>query len=95
MGTSTFERRRIGYVNLDVSGPHLSRKRFSLISIVVAMFLVLALAGLVVLYVAFPHRGEQMPRTPWVGDAMRKGVEMLPTLDNQRERERERTTSDA
>jgi len=35
--------------------------------------------------VAFPHRGEDMPHTPWVGDAMRRGVQMLPTLDNQRE----------
>jgi hypothetical protein len=60
-----------------------------LLSIVVAMLVILVLAGTIVLYVAFPHRGEEMPHTPWVGDAMRKGVEMLPTLDNQRERERE------
>ena len=58
-----------------------------MISIVVAMLVIMILAGIVVLYVAFPHRGEEMPHTPWVGDAMRKGVEMLPTLDNQRERE--------
>lgn len=66
-----------------------------MISIVLAMLFVMALAGVVVLYVAFPHRGEEMPRTPWVGDAMRKGVERLPTLDNQREWEREREHSDA
>lgn len=58
-----------------------------MISIVLAMFVIMVLAGLVVLYVAFPHRGEDVPHTPWVGDAMRKGVEMLPTLDNQRARE--------
>lgn len=58
-----------------------------MLSIVVAMLLIMILAGTVVLYVAFPHRGEDVPHTPWVGDAMRKGVEMLPTLDNQRERE--------
>jgi hypothetical protein len=58
-----------------------------MLSIVVAMLLIMILAGAVVLYVAFPHRGEDVPHTPWVGDAMRKGVEMLPTLDNQRERE--------
>ena len=57
-----------------------------MISIVLAMFVIMVLAGLVVLYVAFPHRGEDVPHTPWVGDAMRKGVEMLPTLDNQRAR---------
>jgi hypothetical protein len=49
------------------------------------MLVILALAGLVVLYVAYPHRGEQVPNAPWVGDALRKGVEALPTLDNQRQ----------
>jgi len=42
---------------------------------------ILVLAGLVVLYVAFPHRGEDVPAVPWVGDAMRKGVSALPTID--------------
>ncbi len=56
-------------------------------SIVLTMLGIMLLAGVVVLYVAFPHRGEEMPRTPWVGDAMRKGVDMLPTLDNQREKQ--------
>jgi len=53
--------------------------------IVVPMLAIMLIAGVVVLYVAFPHRGEDMPHTPWVGDAMRRGVQMLPTLDNQRE----------
>jgi len=57
--------------------------------IVIAMLVIMLLAGIVVLYVAFPHRGEEMPHASWVGDAMRKGVARLPTLDNQRERERE------
>jgi hypothetical protein len=61
-----------------------------MISIVLAMLVIMMLAGIVVLYVAFPHRGEEMPHTPWVGDAMRKGVDRLPTLDNQRAREQER-----
>ncbi len=56
-------------------------------SIVLTMLGIMLLAGVVVLYVAFPHRGEEMPRTPWVGDAMRKGDYKLPTLDNQRERQ--------
>jgi hypothetical protein len=59
------------------------------ISIVLAMLAIMILAGVIVLYVAFPHRGEDVPRTPWVGDAMRKGVDRLPTLDNQRSWERE------
>ena len=61
-------------------------------SIVLSMLAILVLAGVVVLYVAFPHRGEDVPHTPWVGDALRKGVDRLPTLDNQREWERD--TSD-
>jgi hypothetical protein len=61
-----------------------------MISIVLAMLVIMMLAGIVVLYVAFPHRGEDMPHTPWVGDAMRKGVDRLPTLDNQRAWDQER-----
>jgi hypothetical protein len=49
---------------------------------VFAMLGILALAGIVVLYVAFPHRGEELPAAPWLGDVMRKGVESAPTLDN-------------
>ena len=61
-----------------------------MIPIVLAMLVIMMLAGIVVLYVAFPHRGEDMPHTPWVGDAMRKGVDRLPTLDNQRAWDQER-----
>lgn len=53
-----------------------------MISIVIAMVLIVALAGAIVVYVAYPHRGEDVPSAPWVGDAMRKGVDMLPTLDH-------------
>lgn len=53
--------------------------------ILFAMLVIMVLAAAVVLYVAYPHRGEEMPHAPWVGDAMQKGVNMLPTLDNQRE----------
>jgi hypothetical protein len=50
--------------------------------LVVAMLVVLVLAGLVVLYVAFPHRGEDVPLAGWLGRLLRKGVETAPTLDN-------------
>jgi hypothetical protein len=50
--------------------------------LVIAMLVILVLAGLVVLYVAFPHRGEDVPAVPWLGDVMRKGVDVAPTLDN-------------
>ena len=58
-----------------------------MLSIVLAMLAILVIAGAVVVYVAYPHRGEEVPHTPWVGEAMRKGVDALPTLDNQRARE--------
>jgi hypothetical protein len=51
--------------------------------ILLAMLGIVLLAGLVVLYVAYPHRGEAVPTAPWVGEAMRRGVELLPTLDNR------------
>ncbi|HET9500442.1 MAG TPA: hypothetical protein VFO98_09290 [Marmoricola sp.] len=49
----------------------------------VAMFFILLLAGVVAVYVAYPHRGQDVPHAPWLGEAMRKGVDALPTLDNQ------------
>jgi hypothetical protein len=54
-------------------------------TLVISMLVILVLAGLVVLYVAFPHRGEEVPAAPWLGDAMRKGVDSAPTLDNTAE----------
>jgi hypothetical protein len=50
--------------------------------LVVAMLVVLVLAGLVVVYVAFPHRGEDIPYFGWLGRLLRKGVDTAPTLDN-------------
>jgi hypothetical protein len=47
------------------------------------LLLSLVLAGAVALYVAYPRRGEEVPHVPWLGDAMKRGVESLPTLDNQ------------
>jgi hypothetical protein len=57
------------------------------LSIVLVMLVILAVAGAVVVYVAYPHRGEEVPHTPWVGEAMRRGVQALPTIDNQRDAE--------
>lgn len=51
-----------------------------MLPIVVVMMLILVLAGLVVLYVAYPHRGEQIPAAPWLGEAMTKAVEAAPLI---------------
>lgn len=60
-----------------------------MLSILLVMGGILVLAAAVVLYVAFPHRGEDVPHAPWLGNKMKRGVNALPTLDNQREREHE------
>jgi hypothetical protein len=55
------------------------------------MLLILVIAGAVVLYVAYPHRGEEVPGAPWIGDAMKRGVDTVgdlmerPVDDRQRE----------
>jgi hypothetical protein len=61
-----------------------------LLPILIAMTVIVVLAFLIVLYVAFPHRGEDLPAAPWVGDAMRRGVEALPTLDEAEDTVRRR-----
>ena len=49
--------------------------------VVISMLVILAIAGLVVLYVAYPHRGEEVPAAPWLGDAMSKAVDAAPVLE--------------
>jgi hypothetical protein len=57
---------------------------------VLTMLAIVVLAAAVVLYVAYPHRGQDVPSLPWVGDAMRRGVARLPTVDNLSGRHRPR-----
>ena len=59
-----------------------------MVLMLLAMLVIVLMAGLVVLYVAYPHRGEEVPNAPWVGDALRRGVARLPTLDNQSDEQR-------
>jgi hypothetical protein len=53
------------------------------VAIVVVMVLILVLAGLVAVFVAYPHRGERMPATPWLGDAMAKAADAAPVLEDE------------
>jgi hypothetical protein len=50
--------------------------------IAVAMLAILIVAGAVVAYVVFPHSGHKMPVVPWLGDAMGKAVDSLPTQES-------------
>lgn len=54
-------------------------------TIVVFLLLALVLAAAVMLYAAYPYRGEETPLTPRIGEAMRRGVESLPTLDREQQ----------
>ena len=53
-----------------------------MLSIVISMVVIVAIAALVVTFVAFPHRGEEVPGVPWLSDSMSRAVDVLPTLDN-------------
>ncbi|GGR61383.1 hypothetical protein GCM10010197_30600 [Nocardioides luteus] len=52
----------------------------TVVVIFVAMFLIVALAGLVIVYTVFPHRGQKMPYASRIGDAMERAVDTAPTL---------------
>jgi hypothetical protein len=49
--------------------------------IVVSMAVIVLVAGIVTAYVAFPHRGEDLPGVPWLGRLMRRGARSLPTVE--------------
>jgi hypothetical protein len=53
-------------------------------TIVVVLLLALALAAAIMFYVAYPYRGEETPLTPRLGEAIRRGVDSVPTLDGER-----------
>jgi hypothetical protein len=51
--------------------------------ILLAMLAIVVIAGTVMLYVAFPHRGQAVPRAPWLGQTLERGVRRLPTLGDR------------
>ncbi|MEV7428639.1 MULTISPECIES: hypothetical protein [unclassified Nocardioides] len=52
-----------------------------MLTISLVMLFIVLVAGLVVTYVAFPHRGQQVPQAPWLGEAMERVAERAPVLD--------------
>ena len=66
-----------------------------MLSIVISMVVIVVLAGLVVTFVAFPHRGEEVPGASWLGDSMTKAVDVLPTLDNTADDDGDQDVSEA
>jgi hypothetical protein len=59
---------------------HLGKDPHSMLVIALLMLLILVIAGVVVMYVAYPHRGEDVPGAPWLGDAMKRGVDCVGEL---------------
>jgi hypothetical protein len=49
--------------------------------LVVAMLVSLVVAGAVLFYVAYPHRGEKAPGVPWLSDAMERAADAAPVLE--------------
>ncbi|WP_243057258.1 hypothetical protein [Nocardioides sp. SR21] len=45
------------------------------------MVLILLLAGAVTAYVAYPHRGEELPVAPWIGEAMERAADAAPVIE--------------
>ena len=53
--------------------------------IVLMMLVSVVLALLVVVYVAYPHRGEDLPAAPWLGEAMAKAADAAPLIEPEDE----------
>jgi len=58
-----------------------------MLTVVIAMFVIVLLAVVVVLYAAYPARGRRLPGPPWLADAMEKATGAMPTLDAEEERD--------
>lgn len=54
-----------------------------MVFIVVIMVVILALCGVIAAYVAYPHRGEDLPGAPWLGEAMSRAADVLPILEDE------------
>jgi len=54
----------------------------SVVFIILSMLVIVVVAGLVVTFVAFPHRGEEVPGAPWLGEAMTQAADALPTIED-------------
>ena len=52
----------------------------TVLTVALSMLFILLLAGLVLVYVTFPHRGASVPHATWVGTAMRRAVDAAPVL---------------
>lgn len=54
-----------------------------MIYILLMMVVIVVIAAAVVVYVAYPHRGVDVPKAPWLGRLMRKGTGAFSTIDEE------------
>ncbi len=54
-----------------------------MLSIVLVMAVILVVSVLVLTYAAFPHRGHDLPAAPWLGQAMAKAADAVPTIEGE------------
>lgn len=47
----------------------------------IAMIASLLVAGAVLFYVAYPHRGETAPGVPWLGEALGRAADAAPVIE--------------
>lgn len=52
----------------------------------ITMIAILVICAGVGLYVAYPHRGQAVPAAPWLGEAMQRAADAVPTLDAEDDR---------
>jgi hypothetical protein len=78
---------------MTLPDPHPSEET-AVLAIALAMLVILVLAGLVVTYAAYPHRGEEVPAAPWLGDAMSRAAEAAPTLEGEPADDRDAAPAD-
>jgi hypothetical protein len=55
-----------------------------MLTMFITMLVILAVAGLTVTFVAFPHRGRDIPRARWLSDLMSKAAHRVNTYSTSR-----------
>ncbi|NPC95567.1 hypothetical protein [Nocardioides sp. zg-DK7169] len=55
--------------------------------VVLSMVAIVAVAATVVVYVAYPHRGREIPLAPWLGRAARRARSRVSVVERDGDRD--------
>jgi hypothetical protein len=55
-----------------------------MLTMFITMLVIIVVAGLTVTFVAFPHRGRDIPRARWLSDIMNKAASRVNTYSTSR-----------